>query len=55
LLMVLIWTIALIVALVRVRDRFGGQLTLAGLEAGLRGDEVAEIDWESVWEEQHVG
>jgi hypothetical protein len=55
LLMVLIWAIALTVALVRVRDRFGAQLTLAGLETGLRSDEVPEIDWESVWDEQHVG
>ncbi len=53
--MVLIWALALSVALVRWREKLRAQLDRTSLELSLPGAEVPEVDWSSVWEEETVG
>jgi hypothetical protein len=53
--MVVIWAMALCVALVRLRGRLRVQLNRTSLELNLPGAEVPEMDWSSVWEEETVG
>jgi GT2 family glycosyltransferase len=53
--MLLIWAVAVIAVLSRLRTRLSSQLTMASLELGGPGAEVSEIDWPVILDGQNVG